>query len=126
TWWVAVAVVAVPTAVFSLPLSPVGSLPFRVAAAVNPDGAETVGWPAYVATVAQVAATLPPEQRSDAVVLAHNYGEAGAIAHARRTSRADAVALPPVYSGHNAFGEWGPPPETATTVVVVGEFEPGQ
>ena len=28
--------------------------------------------------------------------------------------------LPPAGSGHNSSGEWGPPPESATTVLAVG------
>ncbi len=123
-WWVAVAVFAVPTAVFSLPLAPVGSTAFQVAASVNPDGAETVGWPAYVDTVRQVAAALDPGQRSRTVVVTANYGEAGAIARARRSNPADAAVLPPVYSGHNAFADWGPPPESADTVILVGDLAP--
>ena len=119
TWWAAVAVFAVPTAVFSLPLAPVGSLPFRVAAAVNPDGAETVGWDGYVDTVRSVAASLPAGQRGSAVILTQNYGEAGALSRARRSGAAD-LALPPVYSGHNAYAAWGPPPASAGTAVVVG------
>ncbi len=125
-WWLAVAVFAVPTAVFSLPLAAPGSLPFRVAVTVNPDSAETVGWPAYVATVRTVVAALPPEQRRDAVVLTRNYGEAGALSRARREDRAGRTALPPVFSGHNGYGLWGPPPATATTTVVVGTFGPEQ
>ena len=120
--WVAVAVSAVPTSLFALPLAPVGSAAFGVAAAVDPDGAETVGWPGYVAQVRAVAATLSPAERADTVILTRNYGEAGALARARRLSPADGALLPPVYSGHNAFGLWGPPPAAATEVVVVGDF----
>jgi hypothetical protein len=29
-------------------------------------------------------------------------------------------ALGPAHSGHNAYWTWGPPPEAATTVIVVG------
>jgi hypothetical protein len=123
-WWTAVAVFAVPTAVFSLPLAPIGSTAFQVAASVNPDGAETVGWPAYVDTVRQVAAGLDDEQRSRTVIITDNYGEAGALTRARRTNPADAVALPPVFSGHNAFADWGPPPAAADTAILVGDFDP--
>lgn len=116
------AVFAVPTAAFSLPLAPVGSPAFRIAAAVNPDGAETVGWDEFVATAVRVADRLP----DDAIVLTANYGEAGSLARARRlnlpTPAGPAGALPPVYSGHNAFGEWGPPPERARAALVIGEL----
>jgi hypothetical protein len=116
----------VVTAFLVLPLAPVGSPIYQIAAAANPDAGETVGWDGYIATVRDIAATLPPGQRGSAIILAANYGEAGALTRARRRSAADAAVLPPVYSGHNAFAEWGPPPESATTAIVVGEFDPQQ
>ncbi|KRE42718.1 hypothetical protein ASG74_10100 [Knoellia sp. Soil729] len=114
------AVGTIPTAVFSLPVAPPGSALFTVATAVNPDGAETVGWPAYVETVREVSRALP--DRGRAIVLAANYGEAGMITLARRESDADAALLPPAYSGHNGFGEWGAPPPEATTAIVIGTW----
>ena len=47
-----------------------------------------------------------------------NYGEAGAI-----ELLGARTGLPPAYSGHNSYADWGPPPETATTVVAVGYDE---
>ena len=114
------AIGAIPTALFSLPLAPPGSAVFSVATAVNPDGAETVGWPAYVETIREVSRALPDRGRT--IVLAANYGEAGMVTLARRESEADAELLPPAYSGHNDFGEWGPPPPEATTAVVIGRW----
>ena len=32
--------------------------------------------------------------------------------------------LPPVYSGHNAYWDWGPPPADRTVVVHVGDWRP--
>jgi hypothetical protein len=116
----------VVTAFLSLPLAPVGSTIYQIAAAVNPDAGETVGWDGYIATVGDVAATLPPGQRGSAIILARNYGEAGALSRARRRSTVDAAVLPAVYSGHNAFADWGPPPESATTTILVGQFDPQQ
>jgi hypothetical protein len=46
-------------------------------------------------------------------VLTANYGEAGAVDRF-------APVLGPAYSGHNAYGTWGPPPEDVDTVIVVG------
>jgi len=112
----------VVTAFLSLPLAPVGSAVYQAAVAVNPDAGETVGWDSYVATVREVAATLPPRERGSAIILARNYGEAGALSRARRISSDDAATLPAVYSGHNAFGDWGPPPESSSTALVVGRF----
>ena len=117
---VLLAVGSVPTALIALPLAPPGSSVFEVAAAANPDTAETVGWPAHVETVREVSRALP--DRETAVVLTRNYGQAGAVGLARRTSAADHALLPPAYSGHNAWALWGPPPPDATTAVVVGNW----
>jgi 4-amino-4-deoxy-L-arabinose transferase-like glycosyltransferase len=81
------------------------------------DQLETIGWPGYVDQVRAVVDSLPPEQRSTAVVFTGNYGEAGAM------EWYDVGA--PVYSGHNGWREWGPPPETDGPVVVVHQSEPG-
>ncbi len=120
-------IVTIPTAAFSLPLAPVGSPVFEVATAVNPDAAETVGWDGFTETAVRVAGGLPAADRADSIILTRNYGEAGSLARARRldltTPAGPAGALPPVYSGHNAFGEWGPPPPGTRTAVVIGEFE---
>lgn len=76
------------------------------------DQLETIGWDDYAATVRSVVADLP----DTTVVYAGNYGEAGAFEWYGVGA--------PVYSGHNGFSEWGPPPESATPVVVVGWTAP--
>lgn len=114
------------TAFLSLPIAPVGSVVYQIAVAVNPDAGETVGWDSYIATVRDVAATQPPGEHGRAIILARNYGEAGALSRARRLSTQDAAALPAVYSGHNAYADWGPPPESAATAIVVGRFDTQQ
>lgn len=94
-------------------------LPARAAQpllATNYDLGEQVGWPELVQTVQDAATALPP----DTVILTGNYGQAGALARARRAG----VDLPPVFSGHNGFWHWGPPPESARTVVLVGVVAP--
>jgi 4-amino-4-deoxy-L-arabinose transferase-like glycosyltransferase len=85
---------------------------------VQPIAAETVGWPDYVATVSGVVRSLPPDERAHTVILTSDYGEAGAIDLVR--AHPDHADLPPVYSGQNSYADWGPPPESATTVVAVG------
>jgi 4-amino-4-deoxy-L-arabinose transferase-like glycosyltransferase len=130
---VAVVVFAIflpPTVTFALPVAPVGSTAFQVAVAVNPDTAETVGWSSYIDAVAAVVARTPGTGAGDMIILARNYGEAGALSRTRRlgpgtaadTGSPSATPLPPVYSGHNAYAEWGPPPESGQTAVVVGDF----
>ena len=82
---------------------------------VNPDAGETVGWPALTREVAHAWAGLPAAERGNAVILAGNYGEAGAIQ--RFGPR---YGLPVPYSGHNAYADWAVPPDSATTAVVIG------
>jgi hypothetical protein len=81
--------------------------------AVNEDVGETIGWPEFAQTVARVYRGLPDPKR--AAILAGNYGEAGAI-----DRYGPALGLPRAYSGHNAYGDWGPPPDGSAPVVVVG------
>jgi hypothetical protein len=97
------------SAVLGLPL-----LPAHDAAPVvsmNSDVGETIGWPQLVATVAAVYRRAP----APAVVFTSNYGEAGAV-----DRYGPELGLPHAYSGHNAFAEWGPPPDRPAPVVAVG------
>ncbi len=98
-------------AVLMLPLLPVTSLAATPIVDINYDAGETVGWPAFVATVAQVRAGLPPDER--VAVLARNYGQAGAVDHFLPT-------LGPAHSGHNSYWDWGPPPDDARSIIVLG------
>lgn len=110
------------TAALTLPLFPVGSPGYKMALGPNPDMGETVGWTGYDATVTGVARRLPRQDRAHTIVLASNYGEAGSLYLARQRG----AALPPVYSGHNAFWSWGPPPRDAADAIVVGDFSDTQ
>ena len=81
--------------------------------AVNEDVGETIGWPELAWTVARVHRALTSPDR--AVILTGNYGQAGAI-----DRYGSALGLPPAHSGHNAYGDWGPPPAGGAPVIVVG------
>ena len=94
--------------VISLPVLPAGDAGPVVA--MNEDVGETIGWPELVRTVARVHRSVPT-----AVIFARNYGEAGAI-----DRYGPALGLPGAYSGHNAYGEWGPPADDRAPVVAVG------
>lgn len=65
--------------------------------------ADMHGWEELVDTVERVTASLPASERENAVVLATNYGEAGAIDVLGATR-----GLPPVASGHNSYWYWLP------------------
>ncbi|GLZ45278.1 hypothetical protein Acsp06_14630 [Actinomycetospora sp. NBRC 106375] len=109
---------AVVIAVLMLPLVPARWLPGSPQVAVSPIPAETVGWPEYLDTVGRAYALVPPAERARTVLLGSNYGEAGAVDVLR--GRPGVPDLPPAYSGQNSYADWGPPPESATTVVAVG------
>jgi 4-amino-4-deoxy-L-arabinose transferase-like glycosyltransferase len=107
----ALAVSGVIGAVVAFPLLPADEADPVVA--VNDDVGETIGWPELTRTVADVHRRLRGAGR--AVILTANYGEAGAIERF-----GPALGLPPAYSGHNAYGDWGPPPEGSAPVIAVG------
>jgi Dolichyl-phosphate-mannose-protein mannosyltransferase len=99
-----------------VPVLPVRTYAASFYPALDSDQLETIGWPEYVDTVRAAVDSLPADQRTTAVVFTRNYGEAGAL---------DWYGLGrPVFSGHNAYGDWGPPPEGARPVIVVGLSDP--
>jgi hypothetical protein len=107
----AVAVSGVIGAIVSLPVLPADSADPVIA--VNEDVGETIGWPEFARTVSDVHRELPNGHR--AVILAGNYGEAGAI-----DRYGPALGLPRAYSGHNAYAEWGSPPDGSGPVIAIG------
>ncbi len=107
----AVATSAVIGATIALPVLPAGSA--EPVVEVNEDVGETIGWPEFAQTVARVYRGLP--DRSRAAILTSNYGEAGAI-----DRYGPALGLPHAHSGHNAYGDWGPPPDGSAPVIAVG------
>ena len=113
--WViaAVAVNATVSVLVGLPVIPLSVLGRTPVPGMNQTARDTVGWPAYVDEVSAVYAGLPAGDRARAVILATNYGEAGAIA--RYGHR-----LPAVYSGHNQLYLQARPPDGATVALVVG------
>jgi 4-amino-4-deoxy-L-arabinose transferase-like glycosyltransferase len=108
---VALALSAAVGLLISLPILPTEDAAPVIA--MNGDVGETIGWPRFARTVADAAAGLP--DRGRAVVLTGNYGEAGAI-----DRYGPGLGLPAAYSGHNAYGYWGPPPPGAAPVIAVG------
>jgi Dolichyl-phosphate-mannose-protein mannosyltransferase len=107
----AIAVSAAVGALISLPLLPARDADPVIA--VNEDVGETIGWPEFTRTVSAVYRGLP--NRGSAVILTGNYGEAGAI-----DRYGPDLGLPGAYSGHNAYSDWGPPPEGAAPVIAIG------
>jgi len=115
------AVAATATLVVSsllvLPIVPVASLASTPIPDIYAESAEQVGWPKLVATVEGVVEGLTPEERAAAVIVTSNYGEAGAL----EILGSD---LPPVHSGHNAYWDWGPPPDDRTVAILLTWSDP--
>ncbi|QLY29343.1 glycosyltransferase family 39 protein [Nocardia huaxiensis] len=72
-------------------------------------------WSDLADAVNTVALSLPPAARANTAVVAAAYNQAAALDHYR-----PATAIPPIYSPHRGFAEFGPPPDAATTILYVG------
>ena len=104
-------------AYLTLPILPLATYAKSTLPATVPHTANEVGWPQFVATVENVVASLPADQRAHAVILTNDYSEASPLVLL-------GSELPPVYSGHNSFWYWGPPAADRTIVVHVGDWRP--
>jgi hypothetical protein len=104
-------------ALLVLPVLPAATLATTAIPDIYPENAEQVGWPELVRTVDGVVDGPTPDERSRAVILTSNYGEAGAL-------ELLGSGLPPVYSGHNSLWDYGPPPDDRTVVILVGIWSP--
>ena len=105
------------TVYLTLPVLPPAVFATTSLPALDPVLAEQVGWPEFAATVEGVVAALPADERAHAVIRANDYSEASLLVLL-------GTGLPPVYSGHNAYWDWGPPPPDRTVVVHVGDWRP--
>ena len=82
---------------------------------VNPDMANTAGWPEMVAQVGAVYNSLPPVQRARTAILTSIDGQAAAIDIFGGSDH-----LPEAISPHLNFWYWKPATVDATTLVTVG------
>jgi 4-amino-4-deoxy-L-arabinose transferase-like glycosyltransferase len=112
----ALALAAFSSVVITLPVSPIREL-HKTSFAY--DIGETVAWPTYVREIARAWTALPASLRAHTAILTSNYGEAGAV-----DRYGPPLGLPAAYSGHMGFWYWGPPPQSAVSVLGVG-FTPG-
>jgi 4-amino-4-deoxy-L-arabinose transferase-like glycosyltransferase len=115
TAWTALAAGTVLGGALMLPIAPVGSGLWGVTSAVHDNFVEQIGWPELVATVAEIYAALPADERSGTAILTGNYGEAGAV-----DLYGPAAGLPAAISGVNSYwarGYGDPPPRT---LIVLG------
>jgi Dolichyl-phosphate-mannose-protein mannosyltransferase len=113
--WAALIVSIVGAMAVALPIAPVKSRWWYAAAEVDSALPDEIGWPEFVATLAQIRDSLPAADRAKLGILAGNYGEVGAI-----NLYGERFGLPAAISGVNSSWERGygsPPPET---LIIVG------
>lgn len=79
------------------------------------DYADMLGWPQQAAAVARVWQALPASERRAAVIVAANYGEAGAL-----DFYGGRHGLPPVVSPAGSYWFFGPGEKPGTTAIVIG------
>ncbi|HSR25655.1 MAG TPA: glycosyltransferase family 39 protein [Candidatus Eisenbacteria bacterium] len=114
--WVAAAVVTTLVLVpIGLPVLPAGVMARSGLLKVRTDFAEMYGWPDLAQQVAAAYASLPPSDRRGAMVLASNYGEAGAL-----DLYGPGLGLPPVVSPHLTYYYWAPARMSPDVVIAVG------
>ena len=87
----------------ALPLLPEPVMAHSSLPVLRKDFADTVGWHDLVDQVARVYYSLSPADRSQAVILTTNYGEAGAI-----NTYGAQRGLPQAYSGELTYYYWRP------------------
>lgn len=113
-------VLAVAAAVITLILLPLG-LPVLPAHSMvdagfwkaRKDYADMIGWPELTSQVASVYQQLPISDRKSVVILANNYGEAGALEYYGR-------GLPLVVCSELTYYYWAPAQMSPSTIIVVG------
>lgn len=77
------------------------------------DYADMIGWPELTRQVTAVYSQLPQSERHSVMILASNYGEAGALDFYGQ-------GLPLVVSSHLTYYYWAPAQMAPSTVIVVG------
>ena len=97
------------------PVAPINSSLWEITSSVNEDVVEMIGWQDLTAQIAEIYQSIPEGERPRTVILAGNYGEAGAL-----DLYGKQYNLPRIISGTNSLwyrGYGEPEPET---VIVVG------
>lgn len=102
-------------ALIGLPLAPVGSPAWEIATEINEDFPEMIGWEELVATVGAIYQALPPEEQARTVILAGNYGEAGAI-----NLYGETYGLPEAVSPVNSYYYWSQGRLAGEVYIVLG------
>jgi 4-amino-4-deoxy-L-arabinose transferase-like glycosyltransferase len=101
------------------PVAPVNSALWKTTSSLNPEVVEMIGWQDLAAQVQKIYQALPESEKRSAVILAGNYGEAGAL-----DLYAFDYGLPHLISGADSLWYRGYGQPDPGTVIVVG-FEGG-
>jgi len=120
---------------FTLPMclplfSPEFTSRYMVATHLQPETGETAhsglplpqyfsdrfGWREQAEAAAAAYAAMPPEERSDCVLLCDNYGSAGAADY----FRARGLDLPPTVCWHNSYWYWRPEERSGAVALAIG------
>ncbi len=107
----------------ALPIAPVNSAWWKFSVRHETAFPEEIGWPEFVANIAEIRDALPAETHARLAILAENYGEVGAI-----NLYGSKYGLPHAISGVNSSWERGYGEPAPQTVIVVGfsrEFAEG-
>ena len=80
--------------------------------------ADMFGWEEWARDVSAVYASIPDGDKPATMVIARNYGEAGALEY-----YAGKYPVPPVTSTHNNYWIWGYPKGEIRTIIVLGGDE---
>jgi hypothetical protein len=116
-WTVSVPVFVASALVVAVLALPLGPASWRVERG-DFLAAGQVGWESLAADAGAAYRALPPEQRAHTTVLAWSYWYAAAL-----DVHGPAAGLPPVYSGHRGYAFLGPPPDSATSALLVGPVD---
>jgi Dolichyl-phosphate-mannose-protein mannosyltransferase len=78
--------------------------------------ADRFGWKELTQQVASIVQNLPAGERDSCLLVARNYGQAGALNYYGRTH-----GLPRAVCQHNSYYLWGPGPGTPKVYLIVGQ-----
>ena len=97
------------------PIAPINSNLWETTSDVNGEVVEMIGWDDLTVQISQVYTNIPNEEKDRTVILAGNYGEAGAL-----DLYGHSFGLPPVISGSNSMWYRGYGDFEPETVILVG------
>ena len=97
------------------PVVPINSPLWEITSSINEDIVEMVGWQDLTAQVAAIYESIPESEKTQTVILAGNYGEAGALELYGKQYH-----LPRVISGSNSLWYRGYGEPEPKTLIMVG------